>query len=315
MMAARQPQEGMARLRANEVLEESGISAWPVMPEVIAAGFPMPLPIQVSGGFPPGAFGALYKEGNDFRIVLSNACPTSGFRRFTLAHELGHFFLDGHIDALFELGATVHVSDTSHFRGMRKPWFETEADAFASELLVPTHGCIPLVKRATPGLAAVRVIADTFETSLSCASIRYAALTGDPVAVLLSWRGVVEWACYSAPVAAHSWARRRMKGEWSPPRSATSTLASDHTRIVGAEMLDGTGLLTEWFDGAPVVEVVEEALGLGAYGRVLTVLTCEDLPSPDALQATEERARRGPRSWKEAMRPWGWDDYEDLADE
>src|SRR5215208_1187995 len=224
-MAIRQAQERTARTRALEVLEENGIDTWPVVPERIAAAFPFPLPIDVSDGFPPRTYGALFKAGNDFRIVLSSSCPTGGHRRFTLSHELGHFFLAGHLEALFDGGAEVHMSDTDHFRGLRKPWYELEADAFASELLVPTPYARAVVARAAPGLSAVHAIAAEFDTSFSCAAIRYASLTNEPVAVVLSHDGVVEWACYSSQMQAHWWTRRRVKGDWAPPRSATRRLA------------------------------------------------------------------------------------------
>src|SRR5688500_1035414 len=154
-MSTRTANEVGARQRALEVLDDCGISEAPIVPEQIAAAFPFTLRIETSSQFPPGAYGALFKFGNDFRIVLATTCPTEGHRRFTLAHELGHFHLDGHLEVLFDRGVNVHMSNDNHFRAMRRPWFESEADAFASELLMPATQAADVVAAAAAGLPAV----------------------------------------------------------------------------------------------------------------------------------------------------------------
>jgi hypothetical protein len=53
---------------------------------------------------------------------------------------------------------------------------------------------------------------------------------------------------------------------------------------------------------------VRRALGLGSYGRILTVLTCDELPTPEEQEAYERRREAGPRNWREGIRPWQWDD-------
>jgi hypothetical protein len=311
MPSHREPRERLAKRRATEILDENRISESPVIPEHIAALFPIPLPIESVDGFPPDTYGALYKSGNDFRILISTSCPTEGHRRFTLCHELGHFFLDDHLGALFDGGASAHFSSTSHFRGQRKDWYELEADAFASELLVPTSLAQPLTARHRSGLHVIETLADTFQCSVSCAAIRFAALTDEPAAVIISKDGTVEWAAYSGPLQEFNWTRRRVRGDWAPRGSATRALALDHDAVRSCERRETTGYLSEWFDGSPHVETTEEALGLGSYGRVLTVLTPDRMPSAAAVKAKEDRMARGPDDWRGAMRDWGWDSYED----
>jgi Zn-dependent peptidase ImmA (M78 family) len=315
IMATREPNDRGARARAGEVLQESGIVDPPIIPEAIAAALPFSLPIEFSSDFPEGAFGALYKDGNDFRIVVSGNCPTPGFRRFTLSHELGHFFLDGHLDALFDNGVDRHVSSTSQFRGMTKLWFEREADTFASELLVPTSMGHRVIAKTRSGIESVHAIADRFETSLSCAAVRYSDLTDAPIVIILSKDGIIEWLSQSRSVREHWWSRRSMKGEVLMRNSATARLARSTEKVKACETVDGDGWLNEWLEGAPAINLTEEAVGMGSYGRVLTVLTCGTLPSADAVREAEHRARKGPSDWREAMRPWGWDKYEEVTDE
>jgi len=39
------------------------------------------------------------------------------------------------------------------------------------------------------------------------------------------------------------------------------------------------GRLNDWMDGERTYRVTEEVVGLGQYGRTLTVLTCKSLPA------------------------------------
>lgn len=311
-MTIRVAREGSAREMARQVIEEHNVTTWPLIPEAIADR--ENLPVEVVGGFPANTYGALYKNDHGFKIILSAGCHTEGQRRFTLCHELAHYFIDGHVDVLFDGGSEVHMSDTSHFRG-NKEWYEVEADAFAAELLVPMRAARKVLSQAGPGLAAVRAVETTFATSLVCAGVRYANLTFDHASVILSRGKVIEWASCSPSMMQHDWARARKKGDWAPPRSMTYALARSVGRVEAGEEGSAEGTLAEWFDGAPDVRVSEEVVGLGPYGRVLTVLTCATLPSADALRATEDRLRTQKGDWRDAVRPWGWDSMDDTSDE
>jgi len=78
-----------------------------------------------------GVSGMLVRIGDDFCIAYSTYYQNSGFERFSIAHELGHYFLDDHpyinIDGL-------HKSDAGFVSQNR---YEQEADIFASGLLMP----------------------------------------------------------------------------------------------------------------------------------------------------------------------------------
>lgn len=310
-MAIRRAHESSARETARQVIKDHGISEWPLIPEYIAEK--EGLPIEVLPGFPPNTYGALYKGAHGFRIILSDSCHTDGQRRFTLCHELAHYFLDGHVDVLFG-GSEVHMSDTSHFRGI-KEWYEVEADAFAAELLVPTSIARRVIAKAGTGLSAVRAIEGGFATSLVCAGVRYANLTFEHASVILSRNNVIEWASCSTSMQEHVWARARKKGDWAPPRSVTFSLAHSPERVLASEEGGAEGTLAEWFDGAPDVPVVEEAVGLGPYGRILTVLTCDKLPPAELYRSSPQRESLRKGDWREAMRPWGWDRYEDVDED
>lgn len=300
-----------ARRAAREVLSELGVLSYPVDPDAIAQA--KQLPVEYQDGFPAGVYGALWRAGNEFGIIISNSCPSVGHRRFTLAHELGHYHLDGHVEQLFRNGDGLAPSLGGHFQSRKDP-MEVEADAFAGELLVPTTFARPLLHGASPRMQTVLALRDAFDVSLSCAAIRLAQLADEPLIVVLSKDGVIEWTARSEALWAHGgWARKTWKREWAPRGSGTRRLAGDDARrLAGGE--DGSELLAcEWCDGAPsTVVAVEEAVGLGTYNRVLTLLRFPDLPDPDTLYLRAQRAERddaeGQGDWRSALRPFRWDD-------
>jgi Zn-dependent peptidase ImmA (M78 family) len=81
-----------------------------------------------------GISGFIYKEGNQVTIGVNKNDPPNR-QRFTIAHELGHFFLHSenplHVDKSIVIKLRDHVSSEAVNAE------EIEANAFAAELLMP----------------------------------------------------------------------------------------------------------------------------------------------------------------------------------
>ncbi len=226
---------------------------------------------------PSGVYGALWKKGNRFGIFVSDACPTAGHRRFSVAHELGHYHVDGHVDAMFA-GATGMVESAGGFHRNRKSRLEREADWFASELLVPAEQLVSRIEGQPASIRTLESLAEAFQTSLTMMAIRYAELTERATASILSRDGRVEWVFCSRRLGAHDWSRTLRKRDPVPPSTATLSLARDLPELPGGETRSAAGLAREWFDGAPPhLEVKEDAIEMGSYGRVLTLLVIRGL--------------------------------------
>ena len=79
--------------------------------------------------------GLVFREGNQV-IIGVNSKDRETRRRFTIAHELGHFFLHSNnplfVDKVFAVKLRDHVSSEA------VDIEEIEANAFAAELLMPT---------------------------------------------------------------------------------------------------------------------------------------------------------------------------------
>ena len=109
--------------------------------------------------------------------------------RFSIAHELGHFYLDEH-HAFLRRGGPAHAS---HSEFTTPVVMEREADAFAAGLLMPAPLMRPLVNEAELTPASLSSIAGIFETSLVSTAIRAVQLSDFPIAVAGIRNGRVVW--------------------------------------------------------------------------------------------------------------------------
>src|SRR5262249_49729526 len=97
----------------------------------------------------------------------------SGRARFTLGHELGHFYIDEHRNALAAGKSPAHPSQCEY---KSRNLVEQEADFFASRLLMPENAFRREAERSSRGLAGILPLRDTFQTSITSTAIRYAGL-------------------------------------------------------------------------------------------------------------------------------------------
>jgi|WetSurSiteA1Bulk_404760.scaffolds.fasta_scaffold20829_2 Zn-dependent peptidase ImmA (M78 family) len=84
---------------------------------------------------PEGIDGAIIEIENKPAIAYLNIAKPIPRQRFTLAHELGHIFLKHSKRDLYDAEEVREIGEK--LTDQSKPPKEKEADAFASELLVP----------------------------------------------------------------------------------------------------------------------------------------------------------------------------------
>jgi Zn-dependent peptidase ImmA (M78 family) len=90
--------------------------------------------------------------------------------RFTLGHELGHYFIDGHRNKLKSGESLSYTSDYSYVSNIP---VEKEANHFSSHLLMPKTRFITLASKQEPGIPSILTLKDTFHTSIEGTSIHY----------------------------------------------------------------------------------------------------------------------------------------------
>lgn len=274
----------LARQAAEALLKEEELLSLPVDPFAIAAS--RDIMVEGKPEKVDGVSGMLLRHGNNFGIVYATHIRSEGFQRFSVAHELGHYFLPGHVDQVIQNG--IHVS-----RGgfVTNDPYELEADHFAAALLMPEQPFRKEIDRREPGLSAIEAVADLCVVSRTAAAIRYAEVGDTATAVIMSTAGVIDYCFMSEAMKSLprlDWLRKGIK---LPMGTVTATLAADPRRVAAGERVKDEIDVREWLGGLTRETVKEESIGLGTYGKVLTVLTSPKIgqePEPDEEDEQQE---------------------------
>jgi hypothetical protein len=144
-----------------------------------------------------GCVGRLTRVGRGGVITVSTSVTYPPRRRFVIAHELGHFEVHGPEQNQLSLCAHADTSEQGLSCSQRMPTTEREANAFATEFLMPKAlwGKRSEVKK--PTLDIVQELRSEFEVSLTAATLRFVKLTPERCAVAFSTDGAVEWVATS----------------------------------------------------------------------------------------------------------------------
>lgn len=231
--------------------------------------------------------GCLMVTGSTFGIGYSTAIQNEGFQNFTVAHELGHYFIDDHPSAVIVNGQ--HLSRSGY---ISKDRYEREADAFAAALLMPWKLIDPIIRRSAPGFEAIKDLSEACESSLVASAIRYCEVTSECVAAIVSHRGVVEFMTASdsfKQLSGIDWLRKR---EQIPSGVPSHRLGTDMEWVGCCEVALEGSLLNQWFPDAAQQEVEEDVVGLGSYDRTLTVLVTAAAQEEEDDEDNEEQGDR-----------------------
>lgn len=135
----------------------------------------------------------LTEAEREFGTIAVNAGSSWQRRRFSVAHELGHFLCDWHVSRHQQAGfgctrsdMVAPVGDPIHLRQ------EREANTFAIELLAPAAAMKPWLRRF-PDLEHVIEIHKSLDISKAAAARRYVSLHPKSVAVVFAKDGRVSF--------------------------------------------------------------------------------------------------------------------------
>jgi len=205
-------------------------------------------------------------------------------KRFTIAHEIGHFILPGHERPEVCSSKTVETWNL----GLRAS--ELEANEFAAELLLPTKHVRSMLVQRFPDFPAIRRTADEYETSLTATVRKFLRLTEHACAMVWSKEGQVVWSkrseTFTLPIR---------RGKLDP-----ATRASDLFVSAKQEEPEFEGRPSHLWLKPPGHEAVDRILEcsvlLPNHGSVLTLLWIEDLNALaiDTGEATEELEPKRP---------------------
>ena len=115
-----------------------------------------------------------YMGGSDFLIGYNLRIDYGEqFKRFTLAHELGHVWMPDHQKKLLG-NQKMH---RSLFNEQYDRDTEKEADCFSAHFLAPSKSCYEILANRDSSPATIAAIADHFNISLHAAALRFVDLT------------------------------------------------------------------------------------------------------------------------------------------
>lgn len=186
-----------------------------------------------------------------------------GRRRFTIAHEIGHYILHPR--------EGLDREDTSaNFTLWNDPGEETEANVFAAELLMPEFLFKPRAAKGVPGIALMDRLAADFSTSVMATAFQYVNYTIEQVALVVSEGGNIKWSV-------------RSKDFW--PLVRTGALSGDSAagEIFAGKSPDTKKMVRTpacaWlpkFENDSERDIKEDSRFLEWYGCIVTLLWLED---------------------------------------
>ena len=273
----------MATRLGEKIAEELGFDSFAIDPKIIAQKRDISVeakPPEVSG-----VSGAIIFAGDSVMIIYSTELANKGFENFSIAHELGHWFLPGHPDEIVRSGG-MHLSRASFTQNSS---IELEADHFASGLLMPSRLTRQFLGGNQIGLEGIVQFADIAKTSITAAAIRAAECCPYPVAVVVSREQKIAYTFLSETFKELGRLTFLRKGD-PLPMSATSRFNTVPENVRRGRRITEQTDLSVWFDGPCGVQLDEEVLVLGGYGYTLTVLSSEELPEDPAEDDDEESA-------------------------
>lgn len=260
---------------AEQLIKGFNITTLPIEPIAIAND--RDIEVFAKPARDAGVSGMLIRHGNEFAIAYATHIDNEAFQRFSISHELGHYFLPGHVEAVVD-DTDIHESRAG---GNSNNKYEIEADQFAASFLMPRHLFFPALRGAGDGISGVKHMAELCKTSLHATAIRYTQCARDPVAIIISVGNRIDHCFMSEAlksVDGIEWIRKR---EAVPRNTATFVFNQNAENVRYSGSTDGTSNLQDWFGGRHSIEISEDVIGLGSYGKTLTVLYDIDVPDED----------------------------------
>ena len=286
----------MARQTAEAFLRENGYDALPIDPFKIAAS--RDIEVRAKPDTAEGVSGMFLRHGNNFGIMYATHIPSEGFQRFSVGHELGHYFIDGHIDHILPRDG-IHTSFAGY---VSADPYELEADHFSSGLLMPSALFKRALGKRNPGLESIEFMADLCKTSLTATAIRCAELSDDAIAIVISTGSLIDFCFMSEAMKSLPQLTWLRKGSSVPENTETARLNTDRARILAGGRAVNEIDVIDWLGGNRSALVAEEVIGLGSYGKTLTVLSSESIGQAENENDDEADERDLVEKWTPRFR-------------
>ncbi|MEQ1843749.1 MAG: ImmA/IrrE family metallo-endopeptidase, partial [Verrucomicrobiales bacterium] len=193
---------------------------------------------------------------------------SEGRIRFTIGHELGHYFIEEHRDLI--VAGKAHSSVES-FAPVRTR-IEREADWFASSLLMPEKKVREIWgSRGYLDAQGILRIAKTCQTTPRASAFRYSEVCDEPCVIIFADSGAVQCSFHSGEAEVRGFGGLGINQ--IPSKSAARECLLGEPWKAAGKQADST----EWFSARRAYgKLWEDSVRLGAGSRTLTMLSWLD---------------------------------------
>ncbi|MCC6361273.1 MAG: ImmA/IrrE family metallo-endopeptidase [Phycisphaerales bacterium] len=191
--------------------------------------------------------------------------------RFTVGHELGHYFLDDHRE--FLVRRRQAIESFTEFESNKE--VERQADAFAVGLLMPQYLVAPHVNcEPDATMASIKEAAAEFDVSLTGMMVRWTQLSHFPCAAICVRQNRIEWGFVSESLReARIWSVRRGR---NPMGEDFSKFAAQDPSLGFYREGQGAGFARQWLDGDTGQLDVREYYAAIPYSQATMVFLVAD---------------------------------------
>ena len=208
---------------------------------------------------------AANKKRDKWMILYNSAVSSEGRKRFTVAHEFGHYLLHRYQQEEFACGAG-DIETSGEGKGSRD--IEKEADDFATTLLMPLDDFRRQVDGETVSFDLLGHCADRYGVSLTAAAIRWLEIAPKRAVLVASRDDHMLWATSNEAAFKSGTYFATRKNTIELPRSALA----DSRNCTGASQSHDTRAQV-WFAREPAeMPITEMTKVAGNYGYTLTLL-------------------------------------------
>ena len=179
-------------------------------------------------------------------------------KRFTIAHEIGHYVLPGH-------GVDVSVCVTEQLDVAREKvaQMEKEANRFASELLLPLHTVAEILGRYGFSMHTCSFVSEIFDASLTASASQCVNASESEVALVVTDGRIIKYF-----QRGDRWKYYIKQNEELSSTSLAATLAPG-----GPLEAKGKVAGTAWTSRLDCPDLWEESLLMPRYNRIITLLS------------------------------------------
>jgi len=213
-----------------------------------------------SVGFEGALIRASTKPGG--LVAIRRSIRELGRKRFTIAHELGHYILPGH-----GLISRTCKEENIESRCKTVPSHESAANVFASELLLPSYEVTSIVQAKLASIETALFLSSKFETSVTASLLKSSEVTNERCCIVMSKNQIIQWAWPN-----HSFKYFLGRKESLNPQSLASKLRTTHV----SERISGLVDAVVWIEDRNLkqgAKIHEDSILQPHYDSVLTILT------------------------------------------